>query len=200
MPSPATPGSPPSEMSAPLSSLAISVPSVALSPSGEEERPLLLSNARQQQKSSSHNQQKRTSAHYNHGHEAHSLPSSPLLIREDNNYQSTGELYPTDASHVDSVLPEKLLNTNNNINDYSSKREAVANGHVLYNVESSSDAPLESETEASQGEHIPFLDGDTTAVLLLRATDIVRTNPASPNDDLQVMSSSNSMKQDPVAV
>ncbi len=37
--SPVTPSSPPSEMSAPLSSLATSVPSMAASPSGEEERP-----------------------------------------------------------------------------------------------------------------------------------------------------------------
>lgn len=96
------------------------------------------------------------------------------------------------------MTPEKLLNTNNNINDY--KRATVANGHVLCNVESNSDAMLESETEESQGEHIPFLKTDMTTALLLRASDSARTNPASPNtDNLQVLLCSATIK-DPVAV
>ncbi|XP_067430876.1 pro-neuregulin-1, membrane-bound isoform [Thunnus thynnus] len=194
--SPVTPGSPPSEMSAPLSSLAISVPSVALSPYGEEERPLLLSNKCQPYKSLSRDEQKRTSVHYNHGHVAHSLPPSPLSTME-NNYQIT---VITAAIHMVSASPEKLVNTNTTINNYSTKRGGITNGHVLHNVESSGDSILESQTEEPQGEHTPFLTTDSTTALLLRAMDSSRTNPASPNDDLQVKSSSATIKQDPVAV
>lgn len=194
--SPVTPGSPPSEMSAPLSSLAISVPSVALSPYGEEERPLLLSNKCQPYKSLSRDEQKRTSVHYNHGHVAHSLPPSPLSTME-NNYQIT---VITAAIHMVSASPEKLMNTNTTINNYSTKRGGITNGHVLHNVESSGDSILESQTEEPQGEHTPFLTTDSTTAVLLRAMDSSRTNPASPNDDLQVKSSSATIKQDPVAV
>lgn len=192
-----TPGSPPSEMSAPLSSLAISVPSVALSPSGEEERPLLLSSARQPHKSSSRDEQKRTSAHYNHGHVAHSLPPSPLFTMENGNYQIIGDHDTTAASHMFSASPEKL-NTNNNINDCSTKR--VPNGHLLHSVESSGDSLLVSETEQRQGEHTPFLTTESTTALLFRAMDSSRTNPASPNDALQVKSSNSTTKRDPIAV
>ncbi|KAJ0012735.1 hypothetical protein NQD34_017069 [Periophthalmus magnuspinnatus] len=195
VPSPGTPGSPPSEMSAPLSSQAVSVPSVALSPSGEEERPLLLSNV-QQHKDLSHDKQKRSSAHYNHGHDAHSLPSSPLLFREHSNYNSTSKHNPTAASYKE--ISEKLLN--NNINDYNFKGATVANGAVLYNAESCSDGMLQSETEESQGEYISFFNGDVTTAPLLRATDSVRTTPASSNDTPQVMSCNATIKQDQVAV
>uniref|UniRef100_A0A8C4NY85 Neuregulin C-terminal domain-containing protein n=1 Tax=Dicentrarchus labrax TaxID=13489 RepID=A0A8C4NY85_DICLA len=162
----ATPGSPPSEMSAHLSSLAISVPSVALSPSGEEECPLLLSNTRQPHKS--RDEKKRTSAHYNRGHAAHSLPPSPLFSMENGNYQIIGA--------------------------------GVANGHLPHNVECSGDSMLVSKTEQPQGEHTPFLTTHSTTALLLRAMYSSRTNPASPNDDLQVNLSSYTTKQDPVAV
>lgn len=186
----ATPGSPPSEMSAPLSSLAISVPSVALSPSGEEERPLLLSKTGQSHKSSSR-EQKRNSAHYNHGHVASSLPPSPLFTMENGNYQIIGDHDTTAAS---------LLNKNNNIDNCSTKRAGVTDGHLPCNVESGDESMLMSETEEPQGEHTPFLTTVSTTVLLLRAMDSCRTNPASPNDDLQVKSSCSTTKQDPVAV
>ncbi|XP_072310106.1 pro-neuregulin-1, membrane-bound isoform isoform X2 [Eucyclogobius newberryi] len=197
VPSPCTPGSPPSEMSAPLSSLAISVPSVVLSPSGEEERPLLLSNA-QQHKVLSHNQQKRSSAHYNHGQDALSLPSSPLLFREHSNYNSTSEHDPPAASYKE--LSEKLLKMNNNINDYNFKGATVTDGPVLYNAESGSDDLLESETAESQGERKSFLSVDGITAPLLRATGSVRTTPGSSNDTPQVLSSNTTMKQDQVAV
>lgn len=190
--SPATPGSPPSEMSAPLSSLAISVPSVALSPSGEEERPLLLP-----KKSLSRDEQKRTSAHYNHGHVAHSLPPSPLFTTENINYQTIGDCDTKAASHMVSTSPEKKMNTNNNIDDCSNKRAGVTNGHLLHNVGSSGDSMLASKTDEPQGEHTHFLTNSTTALLL---GDSRRTNPASPNDDIQVKSSSFTTKLDPVAV
>lgn len=122
----ATSCSPPSEMSAPLSSLAVSVPSVALSPSGEEERPLLLSNTCQPRKSLSRDEQKRTSVHYNHGHVADSLPTSPLFTME-NGDQIMGDTAA--ASHILAALSENLLNTNNNINNCSTKKAEVTNGH-----------------------------------------------------------------------
>lgn len=119
----ATSCSPPSEMSAPLSSLAISVPSVALSPSGEEERPLLLSNTCQPHMSLSRYEQRRTSVHYNHGHVADSLPPSPLFTMENGDHDTAA------ASHILSALSENLLNTNNNINNCSTKKAEVTNGH-----------------------------------------------------------------------
>ncbi|XP_059213580.1 pro-neuregulin-1, membrane-bound isoform isoform X2 [Centropristis striata] len=188
---PTTPGSPPSEMSAPLSSLAISVPSVALSPSGEEERPLLLSNTCQPHKSLSRDEQKRTSAHYNHGHVVDSLPPSPLFTMENGYYQIIGDPDIAAVSHMFSASPEKILNTNNNINNCSTN---VTSGHV------SGDSMLVSESEEPQGEHAPFLTTDNTATLLLRAMDSSRTNPASTKDDLQDMSSISITKQHPVAV
>ncbi|KAK9532991.1 hypothetical protein VZT92_010348 [Zoarces viviparus] len=194
--SPATPGSPPSEMSAPLSSLAISVPSLALSPSGEEERPLLLSNTPQPCKALSRDEQKRTSAHYNHGHVAHSLPPSPLFSMENGYY--IGDHDNTAGSHMFSALPEKLLNTNNNINSCSTKR--VTNGHVQQNVQSSGDNMLVREKEERQGERTSFLTTDSTTTLLLRAMDSSRTNLASPTNDVADKSSSSTIKLNPVAV
>ncbi|XP_063745981.1 pro-neuregulin-1, membrane-bound isoform isoform X2 [Eleginops maclovinus] len=190
--SPATPGSPPSEMSAPLSSLAISVPSVALSPSGEEERPLLLSNTRQ---TMSRDEQKRNSAHYNHGHEAHSLPPSPLFTMENGYYQVIGEHDTTAVGHMFSA--EEVLKTNNNIDSCGTKRAS----YVLHNLESSGDSMPVIEAEEPQGEHTPFLTTHSTTTLLLRAMDSCRTNPALPNGDLLEMSSSSfTVKPDPVAV
>ncbi|XP_041915392.1 pro-neuregulin-1, membrane-bound isoform isoform X3 [Alosa sapidissima] len=116
--SPVTPGSPPSEMSAPLSSLATSVPSVAVSPIVDEDRPLLFltpPRLRDKQKSgcgsssggcgghghkngSGANQcSKRNSAHYNHGQDP-SPPPSPLHIMEDDEYESTQEYEATIAA------------------------------------------------------------------------------------------------------
>ncbi|KAM8827504.1 pro-neuregulin-1, membrane-bound isoform 10-T10 [Spinachia spinachia] len=180
--SPATPGSPPSEMSAPLSSLAISVPSLALSPSGEEERPLLSSNTCQPCKSLSRDEQKRTSAHYNHGHVAHSLPPSPLFTMENGYY--IGEYDNTAGSHISSALPEKLQNTNNNI-----KPEKIPNGHGQHNV---GDNMLVREKEECRRE--------PTTTLLLKVIDSSRTNPASPTNDTQDKSSSSTAKHDPIAL
>ncbi|KAI4816912.1 hypothetical protein KUCAC02_009212 [Chaenocephalus aceratus] len=172
-------------MSAPLSSLAISVPSVALSPSGEEERPLLLSNNRQ---SMSRDEQKRNSAHYNHGHEAHSLPPSPLLAMENGYYQVIGEHDATAVGHFFSASPEDK--TNNNIDSCGTKRAA--------DVQSSGDSMLAIDSEE---EHTPFFSTNSTTALLLRAMDSSRTNPALPNDDLlEKPSSFITVKPDPVAV
>ncbi|XP_034997378.2 pro-neuregulin-1, membrane-bound isoform isoform X1 [Hippoglossus stenolepis] len=178
--SPVTPGSPLSEMSAPLSSLAISNPSVALSPSGEEERPLLLS----RQPHKSRDEQKRTSAHYNHGHMAHSLPPSPLFHLEDVQYDTTEQ--------TPSASPE-VLHTNNNVSDCSSKTGGVINGHVLRDVESRGDRML---AEEPQGEHAPFLTTERATALLLRAAGSSRTNSASCHDHEPLESN----RPDPVAV
>nr|XP_043868243.1 pro-neuregulin-1, membrane-bound isoform isoform X4 [Solea senegalensis] len=159
--SPATPLSPPSEMSAPLSSLAISVPSVALSPSGEEERPLLLSNTRQSHKS--RDEQKRNSAHYNHGHMVHSLPPSPLFPMEHVDFEVMSD-HDDDADHA----------INNNISDRGNKTALVANGGGMM--------------EEPRGDHTPFLATGCSTVLLLSATDRGRTNPASSNSDMSVTS------------
>lgn len=121
--SPATPGSPPSEMSAPLSSLATSVPSVAVSPSVDEDRPLLFltpPRPRDKQKAGgghgagghggAHQCSKRNSAHYNHGQDP-SPPPSPLHIVEDDEYESTQEYEAavaaatTPAADVATALP-----------------------------------------------------------------------------------------------
>lgn len=109
--SPVTPSSPPSEMSAPLSSLATSVPSMLTSPSGEEERPLLFrtppilrdKSASTQGRKSGHNL--RNSAHYNHGLDIPSPPPSPLHIEEEidclEQYKSTS--VPSSAPHSPSA-------------------------------------------------------------------------------------------------
>ncbi|KAJ8401890.1 hypothetical protein AAFF_G00374710 [Aldrovandia affinis] len=100
--SPISPQSPPSETSPPLSSLATPVPSVAVSPLGEEERPLLFVTPprlrdKQRQDHAQSGQYQRHSAHYNHGLEAHSPPPSPLRIVEDDEYETTQE-YETAAA------------------------------------------------------------------------------------------------------
>ncbi|XP_037121710.1 pro-neuregulin-1, membrane-bound isoform isoform X1 [Syngnathus acus] len=190
---PGTPNSPPSEMSATLSSQAISVPSVALSPSAEEKRPLLLSKAHQPSKSFSRDELNRTSAHYNHGQEAHSLPPSPLCAME-NNYQVTVTIA---ASHMISASTEKLVNANNTINNHSIRKATVMNGHVLHNKEFNIDSMLASEPEDPKGDHTPFISIENAKALLLRAKDSSRTTATSRNGDLQLMSST---KQDPRTV
>lgn len=195
----ATPGSPPSEMSAPLSSLAISVPSVTLSPSGEEERPLLLSNKSQPHKSSSQDEHKRTSVHYNHGQED-SLPPSPLFTMENGDHQVIGDHDAAAASYIFSALSEKLLNANNNIDDSSSEKVGVINSLVSHYVDSSGDKMLVRETEEPQGEHNPLFTTESTTALLLRAMYSSRTNPASPKNALHVQSSGTTTQHDPITV
>ncbi|KAM6902268.1 pro-neuregulin-1, membrane-bound isoform [Xenentodon cancila] len=190
---PTTPGSPPSEISAPLSSLAISVPSVALSPSVEEDRPLLPSNMSQPHMPSRLDEQKRNVSHYNHGHVAHSLPPSPVLTKGNVNEQDITDHDATAASHRFSTFPEKLINQTNNINDCSSKRVTL-----LRFLESSSGRMLMSETEAPRGGDASFLTADSFTDLW--ALDSSRTNPAAPNDDLQLKPSRLTIKQDPIAV
>ncbi|XP_055369305.1 pro-neuregulin-1, membrane-bound isoform isoform X2 [Betta splendens] len=93
--SPLTPASPPSEASAPLSSLAASV-----SPCGGEAAPLLLS-----KRASTQGPDRRMSAHYNHGHVAHSSPPSPLPgTAERNGCSSCDSVLGSDSEQSSTVL------------------------------------------------------------------------------------------------
>ncbi|XP_012709732.1 pro-neuregulin-1, membrane-bound isoform isoform X2 [Fundulus heteroclitus] len=174
------PISPPSEMSAPLSSLAISVPSVALSPSVEEECPLLLSKKSQQHISSRLADQKRSFSHYNHGLAAHSLPSSPSLLAKNVTYGVTGDCDTTAARHSFLELPENQMNQTNSTSNCSTKRAAC---HGVRSMESS-DSMLFSETGEPQGGNAPFFAADSTTALWDMENS--RTNPASPSHVLQV--------------
>lgn len=211
--SPATPSSPPSEVSAPLSSLATPVPSMVTSPAGEEERPLLfLTPPRLREKTEqepSRSQQLRNSAHYNHGLDSPSPPPSPLHITEDDQYESTQECNSTPAVTRASEPQSPTAG-------HSSKRTkpAVQAGPQEQEQEpasrgSSEGSSLESETEDERvGEDTPFLSiqnaGATgTGPLSLEGLDSSRTNPAlrlSPQDDLQTRLASVMANQNPIAV
>nr|XP_020514908.1 pro-neuregulin-1, membrane-bound isoform-like isoform X1 [Labrus bergylta]XP_020514910.1 pro-neuregulin-1, membrane-bound isoform-like isoform X1 [Labrus bergylta] len=173
-----TPGSPPSEMSVPISSLAVSVPSVALSPSGEEERPLLLLNNRR-----TRDEQKRSSAHYNHGHVAHSLPASPLLPDKKGDCQVIGEHEDTAGSQVFS--PDNLPETN------------MKRAEVTHSMESSCDS---MPTDDIHGEQTPFIATGSQSARLLEVSDVSRTNTAAPLNDRRDESSCPTNKPDPESV
>ncbi|XP_016117051.1 pro-neuregulin-1, membrane-bound isoform-like isoform X3 [Sinocyclocheilus grahami] len=186
--SPATPSSPPSEMSAPLSSLATSVPSMATSPSGEEERPLLFRTPPILRDKSGLNQSGhnlRNSAHYNHGLELPSPPASPLHTVEQEEssqqYQSTAAASGPNSSRTQPSGQTAL--------------EPVSGS----NSESSSS---ESETE----EDTPFLGLQSPLAagsVVLDGLEGSRTNPAlllSPQRDLQSRLTAVMANQDPIAV
>ncbi|XP_072514249.1 pro-neuregulin-1, membrane-bound isoform isoform X5 [Salminus brasiliensis] len=209
--SPATPSSPPSEMSAPLSSLATSIPSMATSPSGEEERPLLFltpSCLREKaEQEPSRAQQLRNSAHYNHGLESPSPPPSPLHITEDDQYESTQENSGTPAA-------APVSDQNSPTDGHSSKRtkpaaQAGQPEQKPASEGSSEGSSLESETEDERvGEDTPFLclqnpGASGTGTLSLDGLDSSRTNPAlrlSPQDDLQTRLANVMANQNPIAV
>uniref|UniRef100_A0A4W5NLQ0 Neuregulin 1 n=1 Tax=Hucho hucho TaxID=62062 RepID=A0A4W5NLQ0_9TELE len=198
--SPVTSGSPPSEISAPLSNLANSIPSVAVSPSGEEEHPLLFTTEpwprdKPPRPDHHHSQSKRNSAHYNYGHKAHSPPPSPLRIVENDNYEIT--------------LPKKLTNSNNGRRAKSTKPNGHTEGHETESnnrVSSTARTSSESDTEEDYRveEDTPFLSlQDPMAAGVEPLTDSRRSYPAlrlSPQDDLQARLSSIIANQDPIAV
>uniref|UniRef100_A0A4W5NA47 Pro-neuregulin-1, membrane-bound isoform n=1 Tax=Hucho hucho TaxID=62062 RepID=A0A4W5NA47_9TELE len=203
--SPVTPGSPPSEMSAPLSSLATSVPSVAVSPSGEEERPLLFTTHPRPDHHIS--QSKRKSAHYNHGHEAHSPPPSPLRIVEDDDYETTQEYEVVGAAATvtpipPQSLPKKLAKNSNGRRAKRTKPNGHAAGHKMESNDLGSST--ESEMEERVGEDTPFLSlQNPMAIGVEPLADGSRTNLAlrlSPQDNLQARLSSVISNQDPIAV
>ncbi|XP_055062794.2 pro-neuregulin-1, membrane-bound isoform isoform X4 [Misgurnus anguillicaudatus] len=183
--SPVTPSSPPSEMSAPLSSLATSIPSMATSPSGEDERPLLFRTPPIMRDKSSSNQARRSghnlrnSAHYNHGLDLLSPPASPLHIEED------GE---TESSHNPSERTQQIVRA---------AEESSEPGSGSNSASSSSES--EDEDTPFLGLQNPLKSG--TAVL--DGLEGNRTNPVlhlSPQDHLQSRLTSVMVNQDPIAV
>ncbi|XP_032070103.1 pro-neuregulin-1, membrane-bound isoform isoform X2 [Thamnophis elegans] len=199
---PSSPKSPASQMSPQVSSLTMSVPSVAVSPFIEEERPLLLvTPPRLREKYELHLQQFNSSYHHNPVHESNSLPPSPLRMVEDEEYETTQEYEPTQEP------PKKLVNSRR-------AKRTKPNGHISTRLEmntgtSCENSSSESETEDDRiGEDTPFLSiqNATTAELesaaTYRLTD-TRTNQASrfsTQEEYQARLSGVIANQDPIAV
>ncbi|XP_054508388.1 pro-neuregulin-1, membrane-bound isoform isoform X1 [Agelaius phoeniceus] len=198
---PTSPKSRPSTTSPPASSLTISIPSVAVSPFIEEERPLLLVTPLQLHEKYDHHLQQFNSFHHNATHESSSLPPSPLRIVEDEEYETTQEYEPAQEP------PKKLTNSRR-------VKRTKPNGHISSRVEVDSDTSSESsssETETEDeriGEDTPFLSIpnpgaaglEPAAAFRLAET---RTNPAnrfSTPEELQARLSSVIANQDPIAV
>lgn len=199
---PSSPKSPPSEMSPPVSSTTVSMPSMAISPFVEEERPLLLvTPPRLREKYDHHPQQFTSSFHHNPAHESNSLPPSPLRIVEDEEYETTQEYEPAQE-------PVKKLN-----NSRRAKR-TKPNGHSANRLEMDSNTSAESSNSESEtedervGEDTPFLGIQNPLAASLEAAPAFRladsrTNPAgrfSTQEDLQARLSSVIANQDPIAV
>ncbi|NXI08337.1 NRG1 protein, partial [Irena cyanogastra] len=198
---PTSPKSRPSTMSPPASSLTVSIPSVAVSPFIEEERPLLLVTPLQLHEKYDHHLQQFNSFHHNATHESNSLPPSPLRIVEDEEYETTQEYEPAQEP------PKKLTNSRR-------VKRTKPNGHISSRVEVDSDTSSESsssETETEDeriGEDTPFLSiPNPGATGLDPATAFrlaeTRTNPAnrfSTPEELQARLSSVIANQDPIAV
>uniref|UniRef100_A0A2K5TYQ7 Pro-neuregulin-1, membrane-bound isoform n=1 Tax=Macaca fascicularis TaxID=9541 RepID=A0A2K5TYQ7_MACFA len=199
---PSSPKSPPSEMSPPVSSMTVSMPSMAVSPFVEEERPLLLvTPPRLREKKFDHHPQQFSSFHHNPAHDSNSLPPSPLRIVEDEEYETTQEYEPAQE-------PVKKL-----ANSRRAKR-TKPNGHIANRLEvdgntSSQSSNSESETEDERvGEDTPFLGIQNPLAASLEATPAFRladsrTNPAgrfSTQEEIQARLSSVIANQDPIAV
>uniref|UniRef100_A0A8D0KYR6 Neuregulin 1 n=1 Tax=Strix occidentalis caurina TaxID=311401 RepID=A0A8D0KYR6_STROC len=198
---PTSPKSHPSKMSPPASSLTVSVPSVAVSPFIEEERPLLLVTPPQLREKYDHHLQQFNSFHHNAAHETNSLPPSPLRIVEDEEYETTQEYEPAQEP------PKKLTNSRR-------VKRTKPNGHVSSRVEVDSDTSSESsssETETEDeriGEDTPFLSIPNPMATSLEPAAAYRlaesrTNPAnrfSTPEELQARLSSVIANQDPIAV
>ncbi|XP_016333269.1 pro-neuregulin-1, membrane-bound isoform-like isoform X1 [Sinocyclocheilus anshuiensis] len=193
--SPATPSSPPSEMSAPLSSLATSVPSMAASPSGEEERPLLFRTPPILRDKSGLNQSGhnlRNLAHYNHGLELPSPAASPLHIVEQEEsaqqYQSTAAASPPHSPTA----------------GHRSSRTQPSGQTALEPVSGSNSESSSSESETE--EDTPFLGLQNSLAagsVVVDGLEGSRTNPAlhlSPQHDLQSRLTAVMANQDPIAV
>uniref|UniRef100_A0A8C2N472 Pro-neuregulin-1, membrane-bound isoform n=1 Tax=Cricetulus griseus TaxID=10029 RepID=A0A8C2N472_CRIGR len=199
---PSSPKSPPSEMSPPVSSMTVSMPSMAVSPFVEEERPLLLvTPPRLREKKYDHHPQQLNSFHHNPAHQSTSLPPSPLRIVEDEEYETTQEYEPVQE-------PVKKLT-----NSRRAKR-TKPNGHIANRLEmdsntSSMSSNSESETEDERvGEDTPFLGIQNPLAASLEAAPAFRladsrTNPVgrfSTQEELQARLSSVIANQDPIAV
>ncbi|KAB0373686.1 hypothetical protein FD755_015345, partial [Muntiacus reevesi] len=199
---PSSPKSPPSEMSPPVSSTTVSMPSMAVSPFVEEERPLLLVTPPGLREKYDHHAQQFNSFHCNPAHESNSLPPSPLRIVEDEEYETTQEYEPAQE-------PVKKLS-------HSSRRakRTKPNGHIAHRLEVDNNTGAvssnsESETEDERvGEDTPFLAIQNPLAASLEAAPAFRlvdsrTNPAgrfSPQEELQARLSGVIANQDPIAV
>uniref|UniRef100_A0A803TD53 Pro-neuregulin-1, membrane-bound isoform n=1 Tax=Anolis carolinensis TaxID=28377 RepID=A0A803TD53_ANOCA len=199
---PSSPKSPASEMSPQVSSLTMSVPSVAVSPFIEEERPLLLvTPPRLREKYEHHIHLFNSSYHHNPGHESNSLPPSPLRIVEDEEYETTQEYEPTQEP------PKKLVNSRR-------AKRTKANGHISNRLEIDTDTSCEnssseSETEDERiGEDTPFLsiqnpvaaDLESASAYRLADTRTNQTSRFSTQEELQARLSSVIANQDPIPV
>ncbi|XP_061222097.1 pro-neuregulin-1, membrane-bound isoform isoform X8 [Neopsephotus bourkii] len=198
---PTSPKSRPSKMSPPASSLTVSIPSVAVSPFIEEERPLLLVTPLQLHEKYDQHLQQFNSFHHNAAHESNSLPPSPLQIVEDEEYETTQEYEPAQEP------PKKLTNSRR-------IKRTKPNGHISSRVEADSDtssdsSSSETETEDERiGEDTPFLSIPNAVATSLEPTAAYRmaesrTNPAnrfSTPEELQTRLSSVIANQDPIAV
>lgn len=199
---PSSPKSPPSEMSPPVSSMTVSMPSVAVSPFVEEERPLLLvTPPRLREKKYDHHPQQLNSFHHNPAHQSTSLPPSPLRIVEDEEYETTQEYEP---------IQEPIKKVTNS----RRAKRTKPNGHIANRLEmdsnpSSVSSNSESETEDERvGEDTPFLGIQNPLAASLEVAPAFRlaesrTNPAgrfSTQEEIQARLSSVIANQDPIAV
>ncbi|OWK00270.1 NRG1 [Cervus elaphus hippelaphus] len=199
---PSSPKSPPSEMSPPVSSTTVSMPSMAVSPFVEEERPLLLVTPPRLREKYDHHAQQFNSFHCNPAQESHSLPPSPLRIVEDEEYETTQEYEPAQE-------PVKKLT-----NSSRRAKRTKPNGHIAHRLEMDNNTGAdssnsESETEDERvGEDTPFLAiqnplaASVEAAPAFRLVDS-RTNPTgrfSPQEELQARLSGVIANQDPIAV
>ncbi|XP_045142609.1 pro-neuregulin-1, membrane-bound isoform isoform X2 [Echinops telfairi] len=199
---PSSPKSPPPEMSPPVSSMTVSMPSMPVSPFMEEERPLLLvTPPRLREKKHDRHPPPFNSFHHNPAHESNSLPPSPLRIVEDEEYETTQEYEPAQEP------VKKLANTRR-------AKRTKPNGHPASKLEmdsrtNSESSNSESETEDERvGEDTPFLGLQTPLAAGLEAAPAFRltenrTNPGgrfSTQEELQARLTSVIANQDPVAV
>ncbi|XP_067901267.1 pro-neuregulin-1, membrane-bound isoform isoform X4 [Heterodontus francisci] len=194
---PMSPKSPDSEMSPPVSSLTISMPSVAISPLIEEERPLLLvTPPRQREKRQDPYKQYRNSAK-----DSGSIQASPLRVVEDDEYETTQEYEPSLES------PKKGASSRRG-------KRTKANGHISHKMESESNQSSESSSSDSEtederiGEETPFLSiqnpmatsVESAAAYRLADNRTNSTNRYSTQEELQVRLSNVIANQDPIAV
>lgn len=199
---PSSPKSPASEMSPQVSSLTMSVPSVAVSPFIEEERPLLLVTPPRLRERYEHQiQQFNSSYHHNPIHENNSLPPSPMRIVEDEEYETTQEYEPSQDP------PKKLVSNRR-------AKRTKPNGHISSRLErdidtSCENSSSESETEDERiGEDTPFLSIQNPVAVNLESATAYRladsrtnqTSRFSTQEELQARLSSVIANQDPIAV
>eukprot|EP00069_Balaena_mysticetus_P022063 bmy_14156T0 len=198
---PSSPKSPPSEMSPPVSSTTVSMPSMTVSPFVEEERPLLLVTPPWLREKDDHRAQQFNSFHCNPAHESNSPPPSPLRIVEDEEYETTQE-YELAQEPV-----KKLTNSRR-------AKRTKPNGHIAHRLEMDSNTSAESSNSESEtedekvGEDTPFLGVQNPLAANLEAAPAFhladsRTNPAgrfSPQEEMQARLSGVIANQDPIAV